>query len=301
MGGNIFELATPIRKKYIPETVYIFKMNLEEIFPAVDFKFHYLGSALKKNISNDIDLALSEDVMIDKDENVKCENWGIDREQFQKLYLAARKRARTATEKQTKLHVFVKMIADILNENFIPTDKKKSGAGTLFCCYPQYDRRGRRYGEYVQIDINIGDIDWLLFSYYSEVYSGNIKGLHRTQLMVATFANKKRTFRHGSGIFNLETNEYEAKTPEEAIQLLNQLYNFNISLTDLNDFNKFYEYLKENVSPIELHKIYDIYLKILDSTRTDIPEILQTYWIINKDRLNLSGKFLPETSNLINV
>jgi len=299
MGGNIFDFAIPIRKKYIEYTVNIFKQNTELIFPKVDFKFYYLGSALKKEVSNDIDLALSEETMIDKDENVKCEDWGIDRKQFDKLYVAARKRVRTATEKQTKLHVFVKIIADKLNENFIFTDKKKSVAGTLFCCYPQYDKRGRRYGDFVQIDINIGNIDWLLFSYYSENYSENVKGLHRTQLLVSLFANKKRTFRHGSGIFNLETNEYEAKTPGEAINLLNELYEFEISLTNLNDFYKLNDYLIKHISIQELYKIFDIYLKILDSTRVDIPEILQSYWIDNKKRLGLTGKFLPETSKLL--
>ena len=41
------------------------------------------------------------------------------------------------------------------------------------------------------------------------------------------------------------------------------------------------------------------YLKILDSTRTDIPENLQQYWIDNQERLGLKGKFLPDVSNLI--
>jgi hypothetical protein len=43
----------------------------------------------------------------------------------------------------------------------------------------------------------------------------------------------------------------------------------------------------------------DRYLKILDSTRADIPDNLQQYWIDNKDKLGLKGKFLPDTSNLI--
>jgi hypothetical protein len=39
-------------------------------------------------------------------------------------------------------------------------------------------------------------------------------------------------------------------------------------------------------------------LKILDSTRADIPLNLQKYWIENQDRLGLKGKFLPDNSNL---
>jgi hypothetical protein len=42
----------------------------------------------------------------------------------------------------------------------------------------------------------------------------------------------------------------------------------------------------------------DTYFKILDSTRADIPDNLQEEWIGRKDRLVLSGKFLPENSKL---
>ena len=47
------------------------------------------------------------------------------------------------------------------------------------------------------------------------------------------------------------------------------------------------------------NSIFDIYLKILDSTRCDIPDPLQSYWLDNRERLGLTGKFLPETSKLI--
>jgi hypothetical protein len=56
--------------------------------------------------------------------------------------------------------------------------------------------------------------------------------------------------------------------------------------------------LKKNLTDEDLHSIYDIYLKILDSTRADIPEDLQQYWIQNKERLGLKGKFLPDDSKL---
>jgi hypothetical protein len=67
----------------------------------------------------------------------------------------------------------------------------------------------------------------------------------------------------------------------------------------LGDYFKLKETLEAGLSPEELNKIYDIYLKILDSTRADIPEDLQSYWIDNQDRLGLKGKFLPDNSNLI--
>jgi len=58
------------------------------------------------------------------------------------------------------------------------------------------------------------------------------------------------------------------------------------------------DYLKKNLPQEELNKVFDTYLKILDSTRADIPEDLQDYWIQNQDRLGLKGKFLPDNSNL---
>jgi hypothetical protein len=57
--------------------------------------------------------------------------------------------------------------------------------------------------------------------------------------------------------------------------------------------------MKKNLSKEKYNSIIDRYLKILDSTRVDIPENLQQYWIYNQERLGLKGKFLPDVSNLI--
>ena len=59
------------------------------------------------------------------------------------------------------------------------------------------------------------------------------------------------------------------------------------------------EALKSNLSEEDVNGIFDTYLRILDKTRADIPEDLQQYWIDNQQRLNLTGKFLPEDSNLV--
>ena len=58
------------------------------------------------------------------------------------------------------------------------------------------------------------------------------------------------------------------------------------------------ETLEGGLSQQDLNAVYDTYLKILDSTRADIPEDLQPYWIENQERLGLKGKFLPDNSNL---
>jgi len=66
----------------------------------------------------------------------------------------------------------------------------------------------------------------------------------------------------------------------------------------LQNYHKLQEYLREHLSEKDLNGIYDIYLKTLDSTRCDIPEDLQQYWVENQERLGLKGKFLPEDSKL---
>lgn len=302
MGGNIFDSTTPIKKEYIEPTVNEFKKRLNEVFPKIDFDFKFIGSTGKKEVSNDIDLALSESTVFTENNKVKPQDWGIDPNQLALLYHKIRIRARTSTIKQSKLRAVLKAIALKLNAADIATSDKNSGSGSLFFCFPQFNEKGEDTGETVQIDINFGNIDWLLFSYHSEAYTGNVKGLHRTQLLVALFAYKGRTFRHGSGIYNAETGKYEATTPEEAVELLKKLYGINFSMEVLNNFYSIMELLRYNADrklPLgNQEKIIDIYLKILDSTRADIPEMFQRYWKENQLVLGLTGKFLPENSKL---
>ena len=85
---------------------------------------------------------------------------------------------------------------------------------------------------------------------------------------------------------------------ELTLELLNKLYGIRLDQNTLDDYFKLMDVLKKNLTDEDLHGIYDIYLKILDSTRADIPEDLQQYWIENKERLGLKGKFLPDDSKL---
>lgn len=301
-GGNVFEGTGPIPKENIEPTLIKFKQTLNKFFPKVKFDFELLGSAGKKAISGDIDLALSEKTIFDDNEEVKYEDWNIDPRDFEMMYNQIRKRAKRSSEKQSKLRAVIQLIGvQLLKDPELSSDTKGSGSGTLFCSFPQYNKKGAKQKLRVQIDINIGDLHWLKFSYHSETYESNVKGLHRTQLMVALFKNKERTFRHGSGVVNLDTEEYEARTPEEALDLLNNLYGFKTPKLDENiigNFFKLHKFLIDHISEEELNNIYDIYLKILDSTRADIPEDIQYYWIANQDRLGLRGAFLPEDSKL---
>ena len=67
----------------------------------------------------------------------------------------------------------------------------------------------------------------------------------------------------------------------------------------MQNYDKLHTWLKTNTTPEEYTAILNIYLKILDRTRTDIPLDIQDYWIKNQDKLELTGKFLPDDSALI--
>ena len=67
----------------------------------------------------------------------------------------------------------------------------------------------------------------------------------------------------------------------------------------LNDYFELMDVLKKKLPKEKVNQILDTFIKILDSTRADIPIDIQDYWIANQDRLGLKGKVLPDTSNLI--
>jgi len=302
-GGNVFDITSSINKENIESTVEKFVDELSRIFPAkaASFKsFEKLGSAGKKDVSGDIDL--SYDVKnIFPDGKPDFQGWGVDEGKYNEKVALFTKRSKTASVDKIQLRAMIELIGEKLDENSseIEVDTKSSGNGSIFCSAPQYGPDGKPLGINVQTDINIGNPEWLRFSYYSNTYAGNVKGLHRTQLMLSLFANKGKSFSHATGVVDRETGEKEASNPQEALVLLNKLYGFDISQDTLNDYFKLEGYLKTNVSPEEYNAIMDRYLKILDSTRADIPDNLQQYWIDNQSRLVLKGKFLPDTSNLV--
>jgi len=298
MGGNVFDSTAPIKKEHIKPTLLEFFKQFKQIFPKAEPFFREmktLGSVGKKDVSGDIDLAMAGSSFDDVDD------WGLDRDHIMKLFEAFKKRARTSTDDQLMKRAVVVAIAEKINNanTEIMADMKGSGAGTLFLLFPQYTEAGDTVGDNVQIDINIGDVDWLEFAYYSATYQGNVKGLHRTQLLVSLFSHKGFTFSHNYGVKDKQSQEIAANTPDQAIALLNKLYGTNLDRDTLSDYFKLIDALKNELSEQDLHAVYDTYLKILDSTRADIPQDLQQYWIDNQDRLQLKGKFLPDESKLI--
>jgi hypothetical protein len=300
-GGNVFGTTSSIKKEYIQPTLKNFTAELNKVYPKVKFNFNTLGSVGKKDESGDIDLGMSVDQFMDKDGNPLLSNWNIDKAEFNALYEKIRKRSRSASETQSKLRAMLELIASNLEEKseYIDTDLKAAGNGSIFCNFPQYNEKGEILNDKsVQIDINVGNLDWLNFSYYSNTYKDNVKGLHRTQLMVAMFQALNKTFSHGTGVKDKETGDIVATNPQEALDVLNQGFKLNLSQDILNDYFELMDVLKKKLPKDKLNQVLDIYLRILDSTRADIPLDLQEYWIANQSRLGLKGKFLPDDSNL---
>lgn len=298
MGGNIFQNSDSIKRENIEPTLVKFYESLSFIFPKAKKYLpgiQTLGSTGKKDFSGDIDLAISDDVFKNPEE------WGISKDNVNQLFNKFQKRSRNATKNQLMKKVYICAIAEKINESekeiFVNT--KGSSSGALFILFSQYDKSGKKLSKAVQIDLNIGNLDWLNFAYYSSTYKGNIKGLHRTQLLLSLFTIKDYVFSHNYGVKNKKTQEIEVHNSIEAIQLLNKIYGFEINKNILEDYFELHSFLKNNLSKEDLNNLYDTYLKILDRTRADIPEDLQEYWIKNKNRLGLKGKFLPDNSNLI--
>ena len=297
MGGNVFDSTAPIKKEHIKPTLLEFFKQFKQIFPKAEPFFREmktLGSVGKKDYSGDIDLALAGSSFDD------VEDWGLDRGHIMKLFEGFKKRARTSSDDQLMKRAVIVAIAEKISQadTEIIADVKGSSAGALFLLFPQYDENKQAVGQNVQIDINVGDVDWLEFAYHSATYSGNVKGLHRTQLLVSLFSHKGFTFSHNYGVKDKQSQEIVANTPQQAIDLLNGEYDLNLDRDTIGDYFKLIEALEAGLSPQDLNAVYDTYLKILDSTRADIPEDLQAYWIENQERLGLKGKFLPDDSNL---
>lgn len=310
MGGNVFNgQAASIKREHIDPTLTSYFNELELLFPqkAEIFSkkiFEPLGSVGKKSVSGDIDLGVDLTFLVSKqitDSDIRL--WNLEPNDVNNEFLVLKKRARTATDSQIKTKAFLKTLVRYINKNstHLYCDEKKVTDGNIFGLFTQKDEQGKDLDINVQIDWMVGNIDWLRFSYYSTAYpaDSNVKGLHRTQLMLSAFQVANMSFNHISGVKDKITGEIVATDPKQALGVLSNALGFEVTKEDAENYYYLHNLLKANMTADQYDHLTNVYFKILDSTRADIPDDLQSLWIQKQSKLALTGKFLPEISKLI--
>jgi hypothetical protein len=274
MGGNIFKhKATSIPKERIEPTIKAYIDALKKAFPMKAHSFNYfepVGSAGKKPESGDLDLAIDSTHVVRSFTGSEIGKWGIDWDDWNNLYAKIHKRSRTATHDMCKMRALLTLISAKLAENGFELGGDIT-AGNIFSCFPQHDENGPTE-DFVQIDWMVGDIDWLRWAYYSHGEEG-LKGLHRTQFMVALFAEIGYTFNHFSGIKKQKTSEWIITSPENALKLLSKHYG-TIDLGDTETFAKLYSWLLDTKDPNLYARSLGRYIQILNKSKEKIPDIL---------------------------
>lgn len=308
-GGNVFSGKTgAIAREHIEPTLNRYFQELQRVFPnkrdIMDIQhFVPLGSVGKKSQSGDIDLGVSGADILDKSMSAdSIAEWGIDPDAVDAQQEKLAKRARTATAEQLRMKAFLQLLAEKINRESpnIFVDEKKVTPGNMFCLFPQYDQAGKKLDTGVQIDWMVGNLEWLTFSYYSSAYpeDSNVKGLHRTQLMLSAFQVANLSFDHVKGVTDKETKEVVATNAAQALELLNQRLGTSIDRETAENYYDLHQALKDQLTPEQYKLLIAIYFKILDSTRADIPDDMQQMWRDRQQELGLKGKFLPDTSAL---
>ena len=273
MGGNIFKnIATAIPRDRIEPTIEAYTKALGEIFPmkahSLSF-FKPVGSAGKKPISGDLDLAIDWTHIVRSFTSDEIGKWEIEWDEWNTLYTKIHKRSRTATYQMSKMRALLTLISAKLTEKMDVNDRVT--AGNIFTCFAQHDNNGPT-NEFVQVDWMVGDIDWLQWSYYSHGEI-NLKGLHRTQFLVALFSEIGYTFNHFSGIKEKKTSEWTITSPEDALQLLSEHYGM-VTHSQTQTFAQLHSWLLKADSA-SYFKVVSRYREILKVQKENIPNVLQ--------------------------
>lgn len=305
MGGHVFGVTSPIARENINQTVEKFKSVLRSIFTDRDVQgcideMVLLGSAGKKDVSGDIDLGMPD----------RCiwspSKWGIDIAEVKRLFKKHKAAAKSSPDILLIKRAIVTGIAQKIEQAgslIYKVSPKATLNGTIFCCFPQFTEDGKQTEFNVQVDVNIAKLEMLKFSCMSvPSVEQSLKGLHRTQLIVALLSSKGYAFTHAYGVKEKETGRVVATSPQGICDIINKEYNAIPELTtwDLSgDFYRLWDALTKSISKGELEDAVGRYLSILDKTPgADIPEVLQRMWVEHKEELRLTGKWLPAASKL---
>jgi hypothetical protein len=287
-GGNVFKNTEydteDVLLANIGPTIKKFTEDLGEIFPnkrstfaLLNDKSNWLGSTGNKPQSGDVDIAYSSEHFF-KDGQADVEGWGIDQNEYNQLYEKNKKAARSATDDQIQLKSLIQLIVKKVNSagGDLFTSDKASGAGSIHFSYPQYSSTGESLGSRAQLDIDVGDMDWLKFRFNSELpkEDPNIKGLHRGQLMLAMFAVLGYTFKSGRGFIRKDTGETIADKPQEALEVFNQEYGPQqpLTLEIINNYNKLMSYIQNNLKPEDQEKVLVMFKEALRRAGAYVPD-----------------------------
>jgi hypothetical protein len=287
-GGNVFKNTEydteDVLLNNIAPTIKKFTEDLGKLFPgkrstfaALNDKSNWLGSTGNKPQSGDVDLAYSEEAFF-KDGKIDLEGWGISETEYTPLYEKNKKAARTATDEQIQLKSIIQLIVNKINNSGgeMYASDKASGAGSIHLSYPQHDPSGKKLDIRAQLDLDVGDMDWLKFRFNSELPKddSNIKGLHRGQLMLAMFATLGYTFKSGRGFVRKETGETIANKPKEAMEVFNQEYKPKqpLTLDIINNYSKLIDYINNNLKPDDKEKTLNMFKEALRRAGAYVPE-----------------------------
>jgi hypothetical protein len=286
-GGSVFKSTefdtenislnniAPTIKKLVEDLSKIFP-NKKSTFDSLNDKSNWLGSTGKKPQSGDVDIAYSSEYFF-KNGQTDVNGWGLNQDEYNSLYEKYKKASRTATDDQIQLRALIQLITEKINSasGDIYASSKASGAGSIHLSYPQYSSPDKKLNTRAQIDLDVGDMDWLKFRYNSELPENdpNIKGLHRGQLMLAMFAATGYTFKSGKGFIRKKTGETIADKPQEALEIFNKEYQPKQSLTldIINNYDKLMNYIKSNLKPEDKDKTLNMFKEALRRAGAYVP------------------------------
>jgi hypothetical protein len=314
-GGNVFkgEAVGPIPLEFIQPTLERYYEELARLFPEhseLFQTFEPVGSVGKKARSGDIDLAVDVPRLVPskKIDDAMLQSWNLDPRAWAETRQKFAKRSKSATDEELDLRAFLQELANYIDQNsqLIKTDLKKITSNSMFSLFPQISDSGEQQDIGIQIDWMLGNLDWLTFAYFSDAPSKDqemLKGLHRTQLILSLLGVKGYSFQHAKGIYRKGTKEKVVSSPQEALELIEKIYEAPISTEEMRNFNSLYNWIEANLSESDKTEVFRYYLKILDRTRGNkdpvtgeqcghIPVELEDFWRQNKDIIPLSGKFL---------
>lgn len=274
MGGNIFkDEATRISKDRVAPTFEAYKEMLRETFPMKETEFDFfelVGSAGVAENSGDLDIAIDWTHIVRHFGKGEIEKWGVNYNKWEARYKKISKRARTATSRMCKMRALLEEIAAILQETTVKVGGQVT-AGNIFTCFPQHNQSGPT-DDCVQIDWMVGNIEWLRWSYYSHGERG-LKGLHRTQFLVAAFSEIGYTFNHFCGIKQKGSSEWEITSPTMAIELLSGHFG-NIDMLQTQTFAQLHSWLLKGDARLYF-SVIKRYREILRLARAKVPIALQ--------------------------